>query len=201
MCIIIAIIIVSIVIAVVIWCQIAVLRAAWGRLYSDVDKIPHREVGLLLGTNPIGRNGNPNQFFLRRIDAAAALYKHGKIDRFILSGTKRETTSLDEPEAMRKALLEQGVPDNILTLDGQGFRTINSLLKAKEVYQVDSCTIISQRFHNERTLFLASRIGIDAIAYNSINTQSLKWKVRMIGRESLSRVKAFFEVRKYKPRK
>lgn len=190
--------IVSIVIVVIVWCQIAVAGAAWGRLYSDVDKIPHREVGLLLGTNPKGRTGNPNLFFLRRIDAATALYKHGKIDRFILSGTKRETPFLDEPEAMRKALLEKGVPDSILILDGQGFRTINSVLKAKESYNVDSCTIISQRFHNVRTLFLASRIGIDAIAYNAANTPNLKWRFRMIGREALTRVKAVFEVKKYK---
>lgn len=76
---------VSIAIAVIVWCHIAVAGAAWGRLYSDVDKIPHREVGLLLGTSPLGRNGKPNPFFIRRIDAATALYNHGKIDRFILA--------------------------------------------------------------------------------------------------------------------
>lgn len=99
---------------------------------------------------------------------------------------------------MRKALIEKGVPDSILTLGGQGFRTINSVLNAKESYNVDSCTIISQRSHNVRTLFLASRIGIDAIAYNAANTPNRKWRFRMIGLESLSRVKAVFEVKKTK---
>lgn len=76
-------------IAVVIGCQMAVLRAAKGRMYPDVNQIPHREIGLLLGTNPLGRSGRPNQFFLRRIDATVDLYEAGKVDRIIISGARR----------------------------------------------------------------------------------------------------------------
>lgn len=126
------IIMVSIATVATVWCQIAVAGAAWGRLYSDVDKIPHREVGLLLGTSPIGRNGNPNSFFLRRIDAAEALYKHGKIDRFILSGTKRETplsrrAGSDEKSVDRKRSSRQHsypwrprIPNDKLRFESQG---------------------------------------------------------------------------------
>lgn len=181
------------VIVVVLGCQIAVLSASRGRLYSDVEEIPYREVALLLGTTPKGRTGNPNQFFLRRIDAAVALYEAGKVDRFIISGA-RPNKWYDEPEAMRKALLNRGVPDSIFILDGEGFHTIASVIRAKEVFGVDSLTIISQRFHNERAIFMAQYNGIDAIGYNAANTSSRKWKLIMVGRECASRVKAVYEM-------
>lgn len=185
------------VLIVIIGCQIAVLNAAKGRLYADADKIPHREVGLLLGTNPKGRTGRPNQFFVRRIDAAVALYEAGKIDRIIISGARHDE-DYDEPEAMRAELLRRGIPDSILVLDREGFRTINSVVRAKEVFKLDSFTIISQQFHNERTLFLTKHMGVDAIAYNAANTQSRRWKYLMILRECLARVKAVIEVIEYK---
>ena len=95
---------------------------------------------------------------------------------------------------MRIELLRCGVPDSIITLDGEGFRTINSVARAKEVFGADSLTIISQQFHNERALFLAKHVGVDAIAYNAANTSSRRWKLLMIGREWLARVKAVFEM-------
>ena len=178
---------------VVIACQIGVKHAAKGRMYDDLKEIPHREVGLLLGTNPLGRSGRPNQFYLRRIDAAVAVYEAGKVDRIIISGARRGD-AYDETAAMREALVDRGVPDSILVLDGEGFRTIASIKRAKEVYGADSLTIISQQFHNERALFMAQHNGMDAIAYNAANTSSRRWKVIMALRECLARVKAVLEV-------
>lgn len=177
----------------IIGCQMVVHASSRGQIYSDKEKIPHREVGLLLGTSPLGRTGRPNQFFLHRIDAAVALYEAGKIDRIIISGARRSKW-YDEPEAMKKALLKKGLPDTILILDGEGFHTIASIVRAKEVFSVDSLTIMSQKFHNERAIFMANYNGVDAIAYNAANTSSRKWKIIMMGRECISRVKAVFEV-------
>ena len=190
------VILILLVLSLVIGCQIAVTLAAKGRLYSDVDEIPHREVGLLLGTSPKGRTGRPNQFYCRRIDATVALFEAGKIDRLIISGARHDSL-YDEPEAMKAELLLRGVPESVITLDGEGFRTINSVMRAQEVFGADSLTVISQQFHNERTLFLAKHLGVDAIAYNAANTSSRRWKVLMFGRECLARVKAVFEVIEY----
>ena len=179
--------------AVGIGCQIAVLVSSRGKIYSDVEKIPHRKVGLLLGAPPKGRSGHPNQFFYRRIDAAVKLYQAGKIDCFILSGDKHGD-DYDEPQAMRSELLYRGLPDSVLILDGEGYRTINSVVRAKETFKVDTLTIISQQFHNERSIFLAKHLGVDAIAYDADNTSSHKWKLIMIVREFFARIKAFTEV-------
>ena len=175
--------------AVVAGCELAVYSASKGRVYSDVEEIPHREVGLLLGTNPKGRRGGANMFYIHRIDAAVALYEAGKVDRIIISGAKKGT-GYDEPQAMREALAVRGVPDSILILDGQGFHTIESIVRAKEVYEVDSVTVISQKFHNRRSLYMAQHNGLDAIAYNAANTTILRWRVIMFLRERASRVKA-----------
>ena len=175
--------------AVVACCEIAVYNASKRRVYSDVEGIPHREVGLLLGTNPKGRRGGANTFYNHRIDAAVALYEAGKVDRFIISGAKKGS-DYDEPQAMREALVARGVPDSIFILDGQGFHTIESIVRAKEVYEVDSVTIISQEFHNKRSLYMAKRNGLDAIAYNAANTTILRWRILMFLRERASRVKA-----------
>ncbi len=175
--------------AVVAGCELAVYSASKGRVYSDVDEIPHREVGLLLGTNPKGRRGGINMFYNHRIDAAVALYEAGKVDRFIISGAKTGP-DYDEPQAMREALVARGVPDSILVLDGEGFHTIESIVRAKEVFGVDSLTIVSQEFHNRRSLYMAKRNGLDAIAYNAANTTILRWRIIMFLRERASRVKA-----------
>ena len=175
--------------AVVAGCELAVYSASKGRVYSDVEEIPHREVGLLLGTNPKGRRGGVNMFYNYRIDAAVELYEAGKVDRILISGAKKGA-GYDEPQAMREALVVRGVPDSILVLDGQGFHTIESIVRAKEVYEVDSVTVISQEFHNRRSLYMAKHNGMDAIAYNAANTTILRWRVLMFLRERASRVKA-----------
>lgn len=178
---------------VVICCQIAVKSAAKGRLYDNVNEIPHREVGLLLGTSPLGRSGRPNQFYLRRLDATVALYNAGKIDRIIISGARRGD-DYDEPAEMKNELVKRGLPDTIFVLDGEGHRTISSIVRVKELFAEDSVTIISQKFHNERALFLASHNEVDAIAFNAENTSSRRWRLMMVLRESLARVKAVAEV-------
>jgi len=175
--------------AVVAGCELAVCCASKGRVYSDVDEIPHREVGLLLGTSPKGRRRGVNMFYEYRIDAAVALYEAGKVDRFIISGAKKGP-HYDEPQAMREALVVRGVPDSILVLDGEGFHTIESIVRTKEVFGVDTLTVISQEFHNKRSLYMAKRNDMDAIAYNAANSTILRWRIIMFLRERASRVKA-----------
>ena len=177
---------------VIVACNVAVMQACKGKKYDKIDAIPHREVGLLLGTCPIGRSGNPNQFFLRRIDATVALWDAGKFDQLLISGGNFPD-SFNEPEEMKTRLVERGVPADIITLDGKGFRTINSIEKTKELFDGKTVTIISQEFHNERALYLAKANDVDAIAFNAGNTKSKRWRFQMKCRETLARVKAVFE--------
>ena len=96
-------------------------------------------------------------------------------------------------EAIQIKLVKKGVPPSIITLDGKGFRTIHSMENAKQMVGAGPYLIISQRFHNERALYLAKKVGLDAIAFNADNTTSKRWRIQMRIREALARVKAVFE--------
>lgn len=108
-------------------CDILVGNNAKGRLYDDVDSIPHRKVGLILGTSPISTwNGRRNYYFDHRIKAGADLYKDGKVDWLVASGGDYRNTEneYDEPVAMRDSLIKHGVDSTRIILDYDGTRTM-----------------------------------------------------------------------------
>jgi len=162
-------------------------------MYSDVSAIPSNRVGVLLGTSPVGRSGKPNKFYVYRIEACVALYQAGKIERILVSGDNSRTT-YDEPTRIKEDLIAAGVPDSVIYLDYAGFRTLDSMVRAKEVFGLNSFTIISQPFHNERALFITSRKGIDGVAYNAQDVQVKRWQIRMTVREWLARTKAVLDI-------
>ncbi len=177
----------------VICCNRAVIKTAEDKMYDDVLVIPYNRVGVLLGTSPKGRSGKPNVFYIRRVEACVALYKAGKIDRILVSGDNSRTT-YDEPTCIKEDLIAAGVPDSVIYLDYAGFRTYDSMVRAKEVFGLSSFTIISQPFHNERALYIATRKGLDVIAFNALDVQLRRWQIRMTVREWLARTKAVMDV-------
>lgn len=174
-------------------CFSIVKNNAEDRLYSDVTKIPHNKVGLLLGTAPKTPWGVHNNYYDYRINAATELFKAGKIDYILVSGDNH-STDYDEPSCMRDSLIVKGVPKDKIILDYAGFRTLDSIVRAKEIFGQDSITIISQQFHNERALYLAKHYGIEAVAYNAKDVEYWKKKLKIHGREYLARVKMFIDL-------
>lgn len=154
-------------------CFSVVKNNAENQLYSDVKQIPHNKVGLLLGTAPVTPWGVHNNYYDYRINAATELFKAGKIDYILVSGDNH-STDYDEPTCMRDSLMVRGIPKDKIILDYAGFRTLDSVVRAKEIFGQDSITIISQQFHNERALYLAKRYEIEAVAYNAKDVEY--WK-------------------------
>ena len=108
---------------------------------------------MLLGTTPQTRiGGRKNMFFKYRIDAAEDLYNAGKIKYILISGDENSLDGINEPECMKDSLVARGIPENVIFLDGKGFRTLDSVVRMSKVFGVRTFTIISQRFHNERAL-------------------------------------------------
>lgn len=140
-------------------------RTAEAKSFSHVGKVPAVDVALVLGTAPIGPEGGPNRYFVYRLDAAAALYKAGKVKYFIVSGHR--DGRYDEPTAMRAGLIERGVPAEAIYRDFDGDRTLDSVARARQVYGQTRLVIVSQRFHLSRALFLARHEGIDAWGFEA----------------------------------
>jgi SanA protein len=162
-----------------------------GQMYDDVASIPHRKVGLLLGTSKhVGHY--INLYYKYRIEAAAALYHAGKIDYVLVSGDNRHA-DYNEPETMQADLLAAGVPLNRIVLDYAGFRTLDSILRCRDVFGEEEITIISQGFHNARALFIANRCGMKAIAFNA-RTVSAMYGQKVAIREKGARVKMLLDL-------
>lgn len=164
-----------------------------GRIYNNVDSIPHNKVALLLGTNPLNRLGRPNTYFTNRIDIAAKLYHVGKVDYILVSGDNH-TRDYDESTAMRDSLMAHGVPEDRIICDYAGFRTLDSVVRAKDVFGCDSLTIISQSDHCARALYLAGANGIDAVAV-AAPLRAGRWvRTRLALREWLARDKMMLDL-------
>jgi SanA protein len=173
-------------------CNSWINRSTVSQLYNDSSTIPVRKVGLVLGASKNTIRGTNNLYFTYRMQAAYELYKTGKVQYLLLSGDNH-TEGYDEPTDMRDALIRLGVPDSCIVLDYAGFRTLDSVVRCREVFGEDSITIISQEFHNQRALFIANKSGVHAIAFNAQEVDknySLKTRIR----EYFARVKCVLDI-------
>ena len=163
------------------------------RLYDSVENVPKRGVVIVLGTAKYVRKGKINYYYKYRIDAAAKLYKSGKVKAILVSGDNA-TPYYNEPARMKRDLIKQGVPKDKIYLDFAGFRTLDSILRAKEIFGIKKCIIVSQKLHLQRALFIASKSGVDAIGFVAKDYPGTKAWLRMRMREYLARVKAFLDI-------
>ena len=174
-------------------CNVVVKQQTQGRLYADVNDIPYRKVGLVLGTVPIVQD-HQNLYYRYRMDAAAELYFANKVSYLLLSGDNH-ISHYNEPESMRQSLIERGVPDSAIYLDCAGFRTFDSMVRAKKVFAQDSVTVVSQQWHNERAIYIGGHYDLDAIAFNA-KDYTLGWRVYLKNhlREALAKVKVVLDL-------
>lgn len=147
-----------------------VIKTTENQIYDSVESIPPKKFALVLGTSKYGKKGI-NPYFKYRIEATAALYFSGKIEKIIVSGDN-SVKNYDEPTDMAESLIELGVPDSVIIKDYAGFRTLDSVIRAKKVFNCQELIIVSQKFHNQRALFIANHYNIDAVALNARDVQS-----------------------------
>jgi SanA protein len=170
-----------------------ICRAASGRIVTDVDRLPVNAVGLVLGTSKFTGDGiSPNPFFDGRLKAAARLFHAGKVRGLLVSGDNGRK-SYDEPSWMCDGLIGLGVPADAITLDYAGFRTLDSVVRAKDVFGLTRFTIITDDFHEPRSVFLARSHGLDVVGFPS-EPVPWRWSKKARIRELASRVRACLDV-------
>ena len=176
-------------VVVILVCNILVVKCSKGKCYDDIDSIPHRPYGMLLGT---GRSKAPSPYYDARVDAAIELLKAGKIDVLIISG-ENLYDDYCEVDSMAADVVS-AVPNADIILDKDGINTYASLRKGSKVITGDNIIIISQKFHNQRAVYYGSRIWWreTTIAYNAKDTEMWYWNIWRFLRETLARTKAVF---------
>lgn len=171
--------------------DLAISAAAGGRIYDDLESVPEAPVALLLGTSK-QQGAGPNLFYRPRIEAAAKLYHAGRVRGILVSGDNA-TRHYNEPWTMRRDLIALGVPAAYITLDYAGFRTLDSVLRAKAVFGQDRLIIVSQRFHAARALLIARHADIRASAFAAADPPDGRYlRVRL--REVLARAVAVIDL-------
>jgi len=156
----------------------------------DLEDLKESQVALVLGAGV--RNEYISDIFKDRIDSAIKLYEEGKVKKILISGD-HGSKSYDEVNVAKSYLLGKNIKEEDVFLDHAGFDTYDSIYRAKEVFGVTDCIIISQKFHLARALYIAYRLnfnvqGFSADLHNYIGSE------RNNTREFLARIKAFYNI-------
>lgn len=173
-------------------CNHLINSFAEGKTYGSTSQIPKNRVGLMLGTSKKIKGGQSNPYYANRIAATLALYNADKIDFVLVSGDNG-TIYYNEPMTMKNDLVAKGIPAEHIFLDYAGFRTLDSMVRAKEVFGLTEVTVISQKFHNERAIYIAEKKGLKAIGFNAADI-SLESGLSVQLREYFARVKVFLDL-------
>jgi SanA protein len=127
---------------------------------SDGD-VGDRDVVIVPGAAV--HRGGPSPVLADRLECAIDLYRRGQARRILVSGDHGDA-GYDEVNTMRRYLLARGVADRDVFLDHAGFRTLDTMERAARIFGVERAVICTQELHAARSVFLARRAGIDAVA-------------------------------------
>ena len=173
-------------------CNFTIEQSVKGKTFYDLNNLPKNRVGLVLGTAKRLVEGGANPYYTYRINATIRLYNANKIDFVLVSGDNG-SVYYNEPTTIKKDLMDGGIPEDKIFLDYAGFRTLDSVVRAKAVFGLDSVTVISQKFHTERAVYLAEKKGLIAFGYNARDV-STKQGLKVQLREYFARVKVFVDL-------
>ncbi|CAM2773726.1 hypothetical protein DRF59_04210 [Chryseobacterium flavum] len=174
------------------WANYNIKKESESFISYDIADVPQAKVALLLGTGKTLNNGMPNAYFYNRIQAASELYKSGKIKYIIVSGDN-SSKDYNEPEDMQIALIQNGIPRDKIIMDHAGFRTLDSVIRARDIFGQTKLIIISQKFHNERAVFLAKKNHMEAFGFNAADVNKYAG-IKTNIREYFAKAKVYWDL-------
>jgi vancomycin permeability regulator SanA len=168
-----------------------IFLAARGRIFARADDAPARPVAIVFGGR-VWRSGQPSRLLADRLDVGIELYKAGRVTKLLLSGDHGRT-EYDEVNAMLEYVAERGVPREDVFLDHAGFRTYDTLYRARDIFGVRSAVLVTNAFHLPRAIYTGRRFGLDVVG---VPTDARRYgsRVRNHCREFLARVLAWTDV-------
>jgi SanA protein len=174
----------------------AILRASRGRIFARPGDAPERPVAIVFGAR-VWRSGRPCDLLADRLDVGVALYRASVVRKLLLSGDHGRE-EYDEVNAMLEYVVEHGVPREDVFLDHAGFRTYDTLYRARDVFGVRSAVLVTNAFHLPRAIYTARRFGLDVVGVPS-DARTYRSRVRNQCREFLARTLAWTDVNVTRP--
>lgn len=158
-------------------CVLALAPATWMHAVADsrvraVADVPAQDVAVVFGAGLW--NGRPTPYLAHRLDAAAELYRAGKVKVVLVTGDNSRV-EYDEPDAMRAYLTERGVPDGRIVSDYAGFDTWDSCVRAKEIFGVERAVLVTQGFHIRRAVALCRSAGVESYGVGVAEPHDVTW--------------------------
>ncbi len=135
------------------------IQWVYGRSIYTAEDVPADTVAIVFGAAIYG-NGRLSPILRDRMDTAVQLYKAGTVQKIIVSGDNR-FEDYDEPTAMMEYAIERGVAAEDVQPDYAGRRTYDTCYRAREIFQLESAILVTQRFHLPRALFTCQQLGIE----------------------------------------
>ena len=164
------------------------------KLQTSMTEIPVEEpprIAIVFGAR-VWEDGTPSNVLYDRVLTAVELYRAGRVKKLLMSGDN-PTHEYDEPTAMKRTAMELGVPESDIVLDFAGRRTYDTCYRAKEIFEVKKAILVTQEFHQARSLYLCNNLGVDSIGITANRRKYLgerRWAVR----EFFSVFGAWFEM-------
>ena len=122
------------------------------------------------------------------MDTAIALWREGKVKKLLVSGDGRGPWS--ETKYMKLYAMEKGVAEEDILEDGEGFSTIETVTRAKELFGMEKCVLVTQKYHLYRAIYAAESIGMD-VRGASADVRTYYGQLYRDVREVMARVKDF----------
>jgi SanA protein len=170
------------------WRTLAVSR---DYIYDDVQTIPNQKVWLVLWTSKYISDGRDNLFYTYRINAIEELYTSWKIQYIIVSGDNA-TAQYNETDTMKRDLIDFWIPEERIYGDYAGFRTLDSIVRAEDIFSQSSFIVVSQKFHLERAIYIAQSKWLEVYGYAAKDVPVSR-SPRVWIRERLARVKMLLD--------
>ncbi len=161
----------------------------------ELLKEKNAECILILGAG-LQPDGTPSYMLADRLEVGLALYNEQVAPKILLTGDHGQK-GYDEVNAMKKYMVDSGVKEEDIFLDHAGFSTYESMYRAKEIFNVDTAIVVTQKYHQYRAIYIADKLGYNAYGVSSDQKIYVGQEVRDV-RESLARIKDFAKTI-YKP--
>lgn len=175
------------IVGLVMWINDDQIASTWSYISYSIADLPHSQTVMILGAS-VRSDGTLSRVLQDRADTAIMVWRSGKADSILISADNR-SINYDETRTIRRYLISKWVSTGVIFQDFAWFDTYDSVYRARDIFQVQSMIISTQKFHQPRAVYLARSLGIDAVGIVA-DSYVYRDDLRNNLREMIARVKA-----------